>query len=154
MLCAASHRHRGHVKHLRFGARGRRARALPPGARLSAVGAQLREDPARFERALDFALRATHLPPFVRQYRFAPPRQFKADFACETYRLLVEVQGGIWKRGGGAHSHPLDIEREIERQQHMVYHGWFMLPVTTDAVTDGSALSVIERALRARGWSP
>lgn len=129
---------------------GRHAR---PGA------AQLRLDGVHVpdhEDALAFQIRAYRLPEPVRQLVYGAElgRKFRADFAWPDYRLLVEVQGGIWRKGGGAHSHPTGIVRDIAKQQTAVLAGWAVFPVITDEVTDGSAVQMIVRALHARGWKP
>lgn len=110
----------------------------------------------RFEELLAFQIRAYKLPEPHEQYRFAQSlgRQFSADFAFVQHRLLVEVQGGIWREGGGAHSHPLNLERDIEKQQHAALLGWFVVPVTTDQVQKGEAIALLMRVLMARGWTP
>lgn len=110
----------------------------------------------RFEELLAFQCRAYKLPEPHEQYRFAQSmgRQFSADFAWPAYKLLLEVQGGIWREGGGAHSHPLNLERDIEKQQHAVLLGWFVLPVTTDQVEKGEAIATLQEVLVARGWKP
>jgi very-short-patch-repair endonuclease len=114
----------------------------------------------RFEEQLAFEIRASRLPEPVRQHRWATElvnangkrRQFKADFAWPEFRLLVEVQGGIWRPGGGAHSHPLNLERDIERQQCAALLRWYVFPVTTDDVKSGKAIGLVTRALEALGW--
>jgi very-short-patch-repair endonuclease len=102
-----------------------------------------------FERDLAFQILASGLPKPVTQYPFAESmgRKFKADFAWPEAKLLVEVIGGIWQKGGGGHSHPMHIVKDIERQQHAVLLGWFVLPVTTDQVKNGEALTLVESAL-------
>jgi plasmid replication initiation protein len=62
------------------------------------------------------------------------------------------VQGGIWRKGGGAHGGGAAIERDIEKAQLAVINGWSMFPVTTDEVKQGKAVQLIELALRAKGW--
>lgn len=115
---------------------------------------------SNFEDTLAFEIMLAKLPAPLRQHYWAKelvnakgrPRMFKADFAWPEYRLLVEVQGGVWRRGGGAHSHPVNIERDIERQQCATLLGWFVFPVTTDDVKSGKAIDQVVRALAARGW--
>jgi very-short-patch-repair endonuclease len=115
----------------------------------------------RFERELAFQIRAHKMPQPAEQYRWATelenengrPRQFRADFAWPQFRLLIEVQGGVWRPGGGAHSHPSNIERDIDKQQCAVLLSWFVLPVTTDEVKNGKAIAMIERVLASRGWT-
>lgn len=106
------------------------------------------------EEKLAFQMHAANLPAFVRQLAFIPGRKFTADFAWPELRLVVEVQGGIWRRGGGAHSHPTAILRDIEKSQLAVINGWSVFPVTTDEVTSGHALRLIEFALQSKGWKP
>ena len=116
---------------------------------------------ARFEEQLAFEIRSFKLPEPHEQFRWATeltnangrPRQFKADFAWPAYRLLVEVQGGIWMPGGGGHSHPMHLQKDIDKQQCAVLLGWFLLPVTTDEVKQGKAIGLVQRALAARGWT-
>lgn len=128
-------------------------RGLPKGARVVGRMARVKHN-TRFEELLAFQIKSLGLPTPERQYRFAKgmKRQFESDFAWPELKLLVEVEGGIWKRGGGAHSHPLDVERDIERRQYAVLLGFFVLPVITDEVTSGKAIAVIQRALAVRGW--
>jgi very-short-patch-repair endonuclease len=116
---------------------------------------------ARFEEQLAFEIRAQRLPEPVEQHRWATelvnangrPRQFKADFAWPPYRLICEIQGGLWMPRGGGHSHPMHIEKDIERQQCAVLLGWWIFPVTTDEVKSGKAIGLVVRALAARGWT-
>lgn len=115
---------------------------------------------SKFEDEFAFQCRALKLPAPLTQHRWATalrsetgrPRQFTADFAWPQFNLLVEVQGGIWRVGGGAHSRPAMIERDIDKQQCAVLLGLFLLPVTTDEVKTGNAIALVQRVLAARGW--
>jgi very-short-patch-repair endonuclease len=109
-----------------------------------------------FEAMLAFSLTfgGRGIPKATRQFQFVPNRKVTADFAWPEFRVIVEVQGGIWRRGGGAHSHPNNILRDIEKQQLAMLHGWWIFPVTTDEVQNGQALKLIELALQSKGWKP
>ncbi len=132
----------------------------PPTAREKLIRAVRKSRNARFEEQLAFEIRAHGLPQPHEQYRWATevtnengkPRQFRADFAWPQYRLLVEVQGGVWRRGGGAHSHPSNIERDIEKAQCAALLNWLVFPVTTDEVKRGEAIQLLERFFASRGW--
>jgi hypothetical protein len=118
-------------------------------------GRKLRATPAPgpdFEALLAFQMEAAGLPIPTRQFQFAPGRKYPADFAWPVYSLLVEVQGGIWRRRGGAHSHPTNILRDVEKLQLAVINGFLLFPVTTDEVKNGQALKLVELALQSRGW--
>jgi very-short-patch-repair endonuclease len=108
----------------------------------------------RFEALLGFQISACGLPKPQEQVVFATGRKFAADFGWPEFKLLVEVQGGIWRKGGGAHSHPNNILRDIEKLQLAVLNGWSLFPVTTDEVKRGEAVKLIEVALKSKGWKP
>jgi hypothetical protein len=46
------------------------------------------------ERLLPLCLRAAGLPEPIREYRFAPSRRWRFDFAWPAAMLAVEVEGG------------------------------------------------------------
>ncbi len=104
-----------------------------------------------------------YLGGYRRQYRFAASigRQWRLDFAwletdygiCDR-KFGVEVEGGIWRKGGGAHSHPQNILRDIEKHNDLTRLGWQVLRVTTDQVRTGEALRMIEAFFKDRGWKP
>jgi len=110
----------------------------------------------RFEEEFAFQCRAFKLPPPIEQYYFAKSlgRRFTADFAWPQYRLLVEVQGGIFRPGGGAHSHPLNVERDIEKAQYIALLGLMLLPITPKNLKSGLAIELTQRILVLRGWRP
>lgn len=103
-----------------------------------------------------FQCRALKLPPPVEQFEFAASmgRLFRSDFAFTEYQLLVEIQGGIWLKGGGAHSRPLKIAGDIRRQQYAVRLGYFLLPFTPDEVVSGHAIEWTQEVLHHLGWRP
>ena len=87
------------------------------------------------------------LPPPEREYPFAPPRKFRADFAWPDRRLLVEVEGGTWTRG--RHTRPEGYAKDCEKYNTAALCGWRVLRFTGGMVSDGSALATIEEALAA-----
>lgn len=104
------------------------------------------------EELLAFQLRAAKLPAPIRQWRFAAPRKYTADFGwpVDDYApLAVEIQGGIWLRGQSGHSSGTGILRDILKAQEYALRGIRYLPVTPDQVKSGEALQIIERLLRA-----
>lgn len=100
-----------------------------------------------YERNLVFQLRAVKLPAPECQYRFAPPRRWTFDLAWKAEMLAVEVEGGIWVRG--RHTRGKGYEKDCEKYNEAALAGWRVLRFTTGQVTNGNALSVIERALGA-----
>lgn len=93
-----------------------------------------------------------------REYVFHPLRQWRADFAFMNSGLIVECEGGIWngrkrgeKAGGrnqaGAHTGGAGYVKDIEKYNAMVLLGWRLIRVTGEMITNGSALTLIERAI-------
>lgn len=99
------------------------------------------------EEALAFQLKATGIP-FEREFRFAPPRRWRADFRFFDPKpgdLLVEVDGGSWV--GGRHTSGSGFEADCEKLNAATLAGYRVLRVTPRMVDDGRALRLIERAL-------
>ena len=95
------------------------------------------------EDLLAFQLRAVGIP-FTREFPFAPPRKWRADFVI-AHKLLVEIDGGAFS--GGRHTTGDGFRRDIEKSNAAVMAGWRVLHFLPEQVVDGSALSTIERAL-------
>lgn len=111
---------------------------------------------SQYEDDFAFQCRALKLPDPVRQFPFAREmdRRFTADFAWPKYRLLVEIQGGIWRPGGGAHSHPIDIERDVERLQYIAMLRYTVLPILPKQIRSGFGIDLTQRVLEKLGWQP
>ena len=92
--------------------------------------------------------------PFEREYRFAPPRRWRADFKIGLViarhdwvdrRILIEIDGGGYV--AGRHSRGTGIEKDAEKQSAAAILGYRVVRVTPKQVEDGRALSWIRQAL-------
>ena len=111
------------------------------------------------EDRLELQILDAGLPEPEREYRFAPPRRWRADFAWPKRRLIVEVNGGTWSPRGAkkcpvcgrlprsGHTSARGLERDYEKQNEAVLAGWRYLEVTPKMVDDGRALEWVRRAL-------
>jgi len=97
------------------------------------------------EETLAWQLKAAGLTP-EREYRFAPPRRYRADFAFLGARLLVEIDGGGWV--GGRHGRGKGMESDAEKLNLGTKLGYRWLRFTGKHVRDGSALRLIEEVLK------
>lgn len=96
---------------------------------------------------------ATTIADPVAAYRFHLERKWEFDFAWPEVAIAVEIEGGIWRgRGfgsktannpGGAHSHPLQILRDIEKYNEAARMGWRIFRFTTDMVKSGEAIAFL-----------
>ena len=103
------------------------------------------------EDCLAWRLSALRVPVFERQYRFAPPRRWKADFAWPDRRLIVEVDGAVW--ANGRHTRGSGRIRDMERDNWCALHGWRVLRYTTAQAEDGTAADEIAKFLQGENES-
>ena len=87
--------------------------------------------------------------PFEREYRFAPPRRWRADFKVWSpefvYPILVEIDGGGYI--GGRHSTGRGIELDCEKTSAAAIAHYRVIRATPSQVNEGIALSWIRAAL-------
>ena len=85
------------------------------------------------------------LPTPEREYRFAPPRRYRADFAYPVRMLLIEVEGGVWVQG--AHTRGGHYNSDCEKYNLAAKLGYRVLRFTSNMIKNGSALQTIEEVL-------
>lgn len=100
------------------------------------------------EETLVWQVKMAGLPAPDREVVFAPPRKWRADLCWHPYRLIVEVEGGTWIQG--RHSRGAGMRKDCEKYNAAALDGWRVLRFTGDMIRDGSALTVVERALGTR----
>lgn len=110
------------------------------------------------------------LPQFVREFPIdktdqTPPKtsqrprpghvyRWAFDFCFPEYKLIVEIDGGIWSRG--AHGHPIDLVRNMHKRNDAAHAGFHVIAFSPDEVKKAKrlALEYTMRVLHARGWRP
>lgn len=76
----------------------------------------------------------------VREYRFAPPRRWRFDFAYPKRKIAVEIEGGAWT--GGAHTRGKHFESDCEKYNTAVVMGWRVFRFTGGMVESGNLTEV------------
>lgn len=94
------------------------------------------------EDSLMFQFQAVGLNP-IRQYKFHPNRKYLADFGFPEFRLIVEVNGGIWLAKSG-HNTGTGIIRDYKKSNCAQLMGYIYLQFTADEVNNGEALAMVE----------
>lgn len=89
----------------------------------------------------------TGLPLPERNYRFHLSRRWEIDFAWPIQKIGIEIDGGIWMKGGGAHSRPANIERDMEKHNAATLSGWKILRVQPQHIHSGEAMELLHRML-------
>ena len=101
---------------------------------------------SKLEDTLAFQLDALGIP-YIREYKVTGVPRYIYDFAFPDKRLLVEVNGGTWVKGG--HSTGKGIARDYRKSRLAQALGWRCYPFTGDEVKSGEAVEVIRKALEA-----
>lgn len=91
------------------------------------------------------ALRARGLPQPHQEYRFAHPRQFRADFCWPSEGIIVEQEGGVFTRQ--AHGSITGILRDIEKYNLAATLGYRVLRVIPADLCSDAFLDTLTAAL-------
>ena len=97
------------------------------------------------EETFAFQLRTLGLTDYVREYQAIEGRKLRFDFCFENARLLVEINGGTFTKGG--HSTGLGIRRDYEKNNLAQLAGWRCLMFDGAAVRSGEAVEIVRKAL-------
>ncbi len=91
--------------------------------------------------------KAHGLPAPTPEYRFAPPRRWRFDWAFIEPKLAVEIQGGTFS--GGRHTRGGALRKEYEKLNAAACLGWRVLMLLPEQVKSGAAFEIIGSALDA-----
>ena len=67
-------------------------------------------------------LKAEGIPLPEPEFRFAPPKRYRMDFAWPEHKLALEIQGGIWIRG--RHTRGAALLKEWTKLNLAASMGW------------------------------
>ena len=109
------------------------------------ISAEREDELSDLEELLLQHIKFVGLPCPEREYRFAPPRRFRADFAYPEQKILVEVEGGVWTRG--RHVRGSGYSKDAEKYNLATLKGWRVLRFTPNMIEDGTAIDTIEKVL-------
>jgi hypothetical protein len=83
------------------------------------------------------------------EYRFAPPRRWRFDFACPDVSgrggIAVEIEGGSWS--AGRHTRGAGFRRDCEKYNAAASMGWTVFRLTTEMAADPIEVELIMRAI-------
>jgi hypothetical protein len=72
--------------------------------------------------------RALQLPVPLAEYRFAPPRRWRFDWAWPEQRVALEIEGGVFVRG--RHSRGAGMVADMEKYNEAACRGWRVVRYT------------------------
>lgn len=96
-----------------------------------------------------FSFAALRVPLAVPEYRFAPPRRWRFDWAWPDKKVALEVDGGAWI--GGRHTRGAGFIKDCEKMNAAVLLGWRVLRVTPQQMDSGEAAELVNRLLTRDG---
>src|SRR3990167_2646458 len=70
------------------------------------------------------------LPRPTAEYRFAPPRRWRFDYAWPLHKIALEGEGGAWTRG--RHTRGSGFIRDMAKYNQAALLGWRVFRVTPD----------------------
>lgn len=100
-------------------------------------------------------LSAEGLPAPIVQHHFHATRNWRLDLAWLDARgggVACEVEGGVWIQG--RHTRGSGFIADMEKYNELAIAGWMLVRVTYAMIGDGSAVTVIKRALESRAALP
>ena len=77
--------------------------------------------------------KANKIPEPVPEYRFAPPRKWRFDYAWIPEKIALEVEGGAWTQG--RHFRGAGVLTDMEKYNTAASRGWRLLRTTPKALT-------------------
>lgn len=80
-------------------------------------------------------------------------RKHRIDFAYPDLKIAIEKEGGLWMAGGGAHSRPQNIERDIYKYTRLAVEGWIVIRRQPKQMNTVETLDLIKSAIALRNKS-
>lgn len=85
----------------------------------------------------------------VTEYRFAPPRRWRFDYAWPSPKVALEVEGGAFVAGGSRHTRGAGFTKDMEKYSEAAIMGWCVIRIApSDLLTKG--IDLVGRALTIR----
>lgn len=93
------------------------------------------------------------------EFRFAPPRMFRFDFAWPELKIAAEVDGGRYmvRRNKKGQLVPIGrhmTESDYEKLNTAARDGWRVFRFSPEAIRTGKAIRALEEVVPMRNQSP
>lgn len=85
---------------------------------------------------------------WVAEYKFHPVRKWRFDYACVQFKIAIEIEGGVWKRG--RHTRALGFIGDMEKYNEAVILGWSLLRFTPQQMNKSESYETIRRLIKER----
>lgn len=95
-----------------------------------------------WEEYLANQIKEAGFPEPTREYRFAPPRRFRFDFAWPDIKFAVECEGGVYS--GGRHVTGAGFTKDAEKYSLAAIEGYKIIRATSAQISSGDCLEWIK----------
>ena len=79
---------------------------------------------------------------YVREYKFHPKRGFRFDFCFKDIKLALEVNGGVYSKGG--HTSGPGYSKDMEKLALAAIEGYTVIQMTTGQVSNGQGIEWVQ----------
>lgn len=83
----------------------------------------------------------------IPEWRFHPTRRWRFDWAFIESMLAVEIDGGVWLKGGGRHNRGSGYLKDCEKFNTAACMGWRILKFTPQQVASGECYEIVKKAM-------
>jgi hypothetical protein len=88
------------------------------------------------------------LPKPIPEFRFAPPRRWRFDFAWPDHLVALELEGGAFTQG--RHTRPTGFLADMEKYNSAQLNGWIVLRCLPDALSYDATFELLRQAFTHR----
>jgi very-short-patch-repair endonuclease len=82
-----------------------------------------------------------------KEYVFHPTRKWRADWSIPSHKIIIEEEGGVWKKnGGGRHNRGAGFIADMEKYNTATAMGWRIFRIVPGDY--GKALRFIEQLIK------
>lgn len=96
-----------------------------------------------------WAIRAAGLPEPEQEVLFHPRRKWRMDLAWKERKIALEIHGAVYTQG--RHTRGAGFTEDRIKMAEAQLLGWIVLEATPELIKNGTALDLLERAMKVRG---
>lgn len=85
------------------------------------------------------------------EHKFHDTRRWRFDYAILDHKIAIEKDGGVWMKGGGAHSRPQNIIRDMEKLTQASVLGWVVIRRVPNELNTTETMNLIRQAIKNKG---
>lgn len=97
-------------------------------------------------KAFSAAVTVEGLAAPMTEVRFCDARKWRFDYAWPAAKVALEVEGGIWVKGGGGHNRGKAFKDDLEKYNRATVLGWRVIRVLPEQLLTIETLAML-RAL-------